>query len=74
MKNSICSLMLSCVAAAPAIGGDTGEMLRDRLIFCNQFVIEDPDPAVIRQIPFSCCQFGRRGHDCHVLDVDDRDR
>jgi hypothetical protein len=38
---------------AGAVGGDAGEMLRDRLIFCNQFVIEDPDPAVIRQHPFS---------------------
>jgi hypothetical protein len=74
MKNFTCSLMLSCVAAAPAIGGDAGEMLRNRLIFCNQFVIEHPDPAVITQPPFSCCRFGRRGHDCHVLDVDDRDR
>jgi hypothetical protein len=73
MKNFICALMLSC-AAVPAIGGDTGEMLRDRLIFCNQFVIEDPGPAVIAESLFFCCRFAHQGHDCHVLDVDDRDR
>jgi hypothetical protein len=74
MKNFICSLLLSCVAAAPAIGGDAGEILRDRLIFCNQFVIEEPGPAVSRESLFFCCRFGHRGHDCHVPDVDDRDR
>ena len=73
MKNFVCSLLLSC-AVAPAIGGDAGEMLRDHLIFCSQFVIDHPDPAVIRESPSSCCRFGFRGHDCHVLDVDDHDR
>jgi hypothetical protein len=45
MKNFICALFLSCVAAAPAIAGDAGEMLRDRLTFCSQFVIDHPDRA-----------------------------
>ena len=74
MKNFICALLLSCIAVAPAIAGDAGEMLRDRLIFCSQFVIDHPDPAVIRESPSFCCRFGLRGHNCHVLDVDDRDR
>ena len=73
MKNFICALLLSSFAAAPAIAGDTGEMLRDRLIFCSQFVIDHPDPAVIPS-PSFCCRFGLRGHNCHVLEVDDRDR
>ena len=74
MKNFICSLLLSCIFAAPAIGGDAAEMLRDRLILCSQFVIDHPDPGVIRESPSFCCRFGFRGLNCHVLDIDDRDR
>ena len=74
MKIFVYTLMLCWYAASSATGADFREMNRDRLIICNQFVIEDPDPAVIRQPPLSCCRFGPRGHDCHVLEVDDRDR
>jgi len=63
------SLMLSCFTAASALAGDSAEMLRDRLIFCNQFVIEDPYPPIVQVFPDStdyCCRLGNRVHDCHV--------
>jgi hypothetical protein len=63
----VCSLMLSCFTAVSALAGDSAEMLRDRLSFCRQFVIEDPDPAILRDSTL-CCRFGNRGHDCHVPD------
>ena len=43
----VCSLMLTCMTAVSALAGDSAEMLRDHLIFCNQFVIEHPYPAVV---------------------------
>jgi hypothetical protein len=39
---------VDCMTAVSALAGDSAEMLRDRLIFCNQFVIEDPYPAIVR--------------------------
>jgi len=66
MKILVCSLMLSCFAVFSATGRDSAEMLRDRFIFCSQFVIEDPDPAIIRDSTRYCIRFGQRIHDCHV--------
>ena len=74
MKNFICSLLLSCVAAAPAVGGDAGETLRDRRILCDQFVIEHPDPAAVLDFTLSCCRFGHRLRDCVFRDADTDDR
>jgi hypothetical protein len=50
MKIVICSLMLCCFAAASTSAGDSGEMLRQRLILCDQFVIEHPYPAISRDL------------------------
>jgi hypothetical protein len=33
---TVCSLMLTCMTAVSALAGDSAEMLRDRLIVCNQ--------------------------------------
>ena len=55
------ALMLTCTTAVSALAGDSAEMLRDRLIFCNQFVIRDPDPGI---------RLGYH-HDCHINDRDD---
>jgi hypothetical protein len=74
MKILVCSLVLCCCAAASATGADSAEMLRDRLLFCSQFVIEDPDPAIVRDSTRYCCRFANRAHDCHVNDWDDNHR
>ena len=70
----VCSLMLSCFTAVSALAGDSAEMLRDRLSFCRQFVIEDPDPVILRDSTLYCCRFGNRVHDCHVHDWDNKYR
>jgi hypothetical protein len=64
------SLMLSCFTAASALAGNSAEMLRDRLIFCNQFVIEHPYPVLLRDSPQYCCRMPKRVHDCHAQDWD----
>jgi len=66
----VCSLMLSCFTAVLASAGDSTEMLRDRLIFCNQFVIEHPYPVLLRDSPQYCCRMPKRVHDCHAQDWD----
>jgi hypothetical protein len=71
---TVCSLMLSCCAVVSASAGDSAEMRRDRLIFCSQFVIEDPYVAIFRDLtgfPDStdyCCRFRDSVHDCHIYD------
>jgi hypothetical protein len=64
----VCSLMLTCMTAVSALAGDSAEMLRDHLIFCNQFVIEHPYPAIVRDSTPYCCRMANRVHDCHVHD------
>jgi hypothetical protein len=56
-----CSLMLSCCAAVSVSAGDSAEMLRDHLIFCNQFVIEDPYPAIVRDATQYFIRIANRG-------------
>ena len=74
MKIILSSLMLSCAAASSATSGDSMEMLRDRLVFCNQFIIEDPFPAIAADPTRYCCRFANRVHDCHVNDWDEKYR
>ena len=64
----ICSLGLSYVALGAAMAGDAAERLRDRFIFCSQFVIEEPAPPVIWDSARDCCRLGRRLHDCQLRD------
>jgi hypothetical protein len=63
---TVCALMLTCMAAVSALAGDSAEMLRERLIFCNQFVIEDPYPGIVRDSVQSCCRVANRVRDCNV--------
>jgi hypothetical protein len=41
MKSVYMTLILSCLSAASALAGNTHEMLRDRNLFCSQFLIEE---------------------------------
>jgi hypothetical protein len=72
--NTVCALMLSCLIAVSALAGDSAEMLRDRLIFCSQFVIEDPDLRMLQDTTQYCCRMANRVHDCHVHDWGERYR
>ena len=72
MKGLDCSLMLYCHAALPAIGADSVERLRERHLFCSQFVIEEPGPAIIHDPTLHCCRFANWDHDCHVIDWGER--
>ena len=68
MKSLVCLLMLGCCAASSAFGRDAAERLRERLIFCSQFVIEDPGPVVIEDTRRNCCRFATPTHDCRLID------
>lgn len=50
-----CALLLSCFAVSPAIAGDSRGMLRDRILFSGQFVIEEPDTALLRDFFGDVC-------------------
>jgi hypothetical protein len=70
----VCALTLTCMTAGFALAGDSAERLRDRVIFCNQFVIEDPYPELLRDSTQHCCRMPNRVHDCHVIDWDEKYR
>jgi hypothetical protein len=62
----VCVLVLTCSFADSAWAEDAAEMLRDRLIICNQFVIEDPYPTVIPDSTQYCCRTVTRTRDCRT--------
>jgi len=68
------TLMLTCTIAVSALAGDSAEMLRDRLIFCNQFVIEHAESPIVRDSTQYCCRLANRIHDCHTHDWDEKYR
>jgi hypothetical protein len=68
MRNLVCLLMLCCCAAPSAFGRDTAEKLRERFIFCSQFVIEDPGTEAVVDSTHDCCGFANRIHDCRLID------
>ena len=72
---TVCALMLICTTGVSALAGDSAEMLRNRLIICNQFVIiEDPYPAIVRDSTQYCCRTANRVHDCRTQDWDEKYR
>ena len=72
--NTVCAVMLTCMTTVSALAGDSAEMLRDRLIFCNQFVIEDPYPAIDGYSARYWRGTANRAHDCHAQDWDEKHR
>ena len=71
---TICTLMLTCMTAVSALAGDSAEMLRDRLIICNQFVIDDPYPAIVPDSTQYCCRMATRVYDCRTQDSHEKYR
>ena len=74
MKILVFSMVLSCVSAVLASAGDSAEMLRNRIIFCNEFVIEHPYPAIVLEDTRNCCRKANRLRDCRVNDWDENYR
>jgi len=62
----ICSVTLSCLTAVSAFAGDSDDKLRDRLIVCNQFVIEETGISAIPDASRYCCGARSWRRDCHV--------
>jgi hypothetical protein len=58
--------MAACTSAVSALARDSAEMLRDRRIICNQFVIEDPYPVIVGDSAQYCCRPTDRTRDCRA--------
>jgi hypothetical protein len=63
----ICTLLLICFAASLANAGDSRGMLRDRLLFSSQFMIEEPDTTLIRDFFADDCCFNSQMSHSSVL-------
>jgi hypothetical protein len=63
----ICTLLLSCFAASPANAGDSRGMLRDRLLFSDEFIIEEPDTTLLRDFFADDCCFNSQMRHSSVL-------
>jgi hypothetical protein len=68
MRIFACSILLGCFVPSPGSATVPEEKLRERLIVCSQFVIDDPGPAVIREFADDCCRPVNRIRDCHLHD------
>jgi hypothetical protein len=72
MKSLVFLLMLCCCATSSAFGRDSAERLRERIIFCGQFVIEDPGPVVVQDTTHDCCRLANPIHDCRLTDQEEK--
>jgi hypothetical protein len=70
----ICALMLSCTPPVWALAGESPEMLRHRVVICNQFVIEDPYPATILDSTQYCCRTANWTRDCPTQNAHEEHR
>jgi hypothetical protein len=67
MKIAIALLALGATCAAPAaIAGDAKELLRDKIAFCSQFVINDPDSGILFDYMRDCCPYSRNLGECSM--------
>ena len=74
MKTLVCMAILCCCAASSAFGRDSAERLRERLLFCSQFVIEDPGPVTVQGSAYDCCRLAKPIQDCHLTDREEKYR
>jgi hypothetical protein len=68
MKTFIASIAVTLLCAAAATARDARDMLRDEVVFCSQFVIADPDPAVVLDFMRECCAYSRNIRDCRMYE------
>ena len=67
MKIAVALLAMCMTCAAPAaIAGDAKELLRDKIAFCSQFVINDPHTSILFNYMRDCCVFGRNLGECSM--------
>jgi len=67
MKIAIAMLAMCMTCAAPAaIAGDAKELLRDKIAFCSQFVINDPHTSILFNYMRDCCAFSRNLGECSM--------
>jgi len=68
MKTFFASIAVSLLFASEAAARDTRDMLRDEIVFCSQFVISDPNPAVVLDFMRECCAYSRNIRDCRMYE------
>jgi hypothetical protein len=68
MKNFIALIAVSLFFASVATARNVRDMLRDKIAFCSQFVISDPDPVVVLDFMRECCAYSRSIHDCRMYE------
>jgi hypothetical protein len=72
MKALVCLLILGCFTASSTFGRDSAEKLREHLIFCNQFVVEDQSPVVVNHDTHACCSFANPIHNRRLIHPEER--
>jgi hypothetical protein len=66
MRTFICATLPIFVVVSLGHATVPEETLRDRLVVCNQLVINEPGPAMIRDFADDCCRPEKRIRDCHL--------
>jgi hypothetical protein len=70
MKTFIALIAITLLFASAASARNARDMLRDEIAFCSQFVISDPDPAVVLDFMRECCAYSRNILDCRMYEWD----
>jgi len=70
----VCTVIFSCLAAISALAADSEARLRERLIVCNQFVIEESGMSAIPDSSRHCCRTVNEPRDCQVNDLAEKHR
>jgi hypothetical protein len=68
MKTFIALIAVSLLFASAATARSARDMLRDEIVFCSEFVISDPDPAVVVDFMRECCAYSRNIRDCRMYE------
>jgi hypothetical protein len=68
MKTLIALIAVSQFFASAATARSARDMLRDEIVFCSEFVISDPDPAVVVDFMRECCAYSRNIRDCRMYE------
>jgi hypothetical protein len=68
MRTFIALIAVGLLFASAATARNTRDMLRDEIVFCSQFVIADPDPALVVDFMRECCAYSRSIRDCRMYE------
>jgi hypothetical protein len=68
MRTFIALIAVGLFFASAASARDARDMLRDEIVFCSQFVILDPNPAVVVDFMRECCAYSRNTRDCRMYE------